>query len=72
MSVQTSEKTYGQERYGGETVLRNVPPKIGFRVDRGHYGIYEVTSIAPNGVCFGVDIRFKEKFRLKEPWEFEK
>jgi hypothetical protein len=69
MGIQKSEKTFGPIRYGGEVVLRNVPPIIGYRIDRGHYGIHELTSIAANGVCFGIDVRFKEAFRIKETWE---
>ena len=72
MGNQKSEKTYGPVRYGGEVVLPyGTPPIIGYRIDRGPYGIHEVTSIAPNGVCFGIDVRFKEAFRIKEKWEFE-
>ena len=58
----------GQElwpvRYMGEVPLRNAPLKIGARVDRGRLGVYEVTRISINGLCFGVHIDFLEKFRV--------
>ena len=67
MSMQKREKIYGTERYMFEVILPyGTPPVIGHRIDRGHYGIHEVTSILPNGICCGIDIRFKERFRIKK------
>lgn len=64
MDIYYNNQTIWPVHYFGEVPLRRVPRVIGHLVDRGHYGIYEVTRIEPNGQCFGIDIRFKEEWRV--------